>query len=107
MSTFSEAMALADRVIWATFASVTCTYTRAGMAGVSLSVVFDDGQDLVEAGAGSVSERVCVAHVIASDLPYDPTRGDTIGDGTRTWTVDRVLARDPDNLVITLELKRQ
>ena len=107
MSTFAEAMALADRVIWETFASVTCTYTRAGMSGVSLSVVFDDGQELVDVGAGTVSERVCVAHVIASDLPYDPTRGDTIGNGTRTWTVERVLGRDEDNLVITVELKRQ
>ena len=107
MSTFSEAMAIADRVIWATFSSITCTYTRAGMAGVSMSVIFDHGQEFVDAGSGIVSERVCVAHLIVSDLPYDPSRGDTVSDGTSLWTVERVMERDEDNLVVTVELKRQ
>lgn len=108
MSDFSQIMALSDVVIHATFGSTDVTYTRPGLPGITgLTVVFDHGQELMEAGTGQVSERTMLAHIIASDLTHDPARGDSISDGTDTWTVERVLFRDEDNLVITVELKRQ
>ena len=106
MTTFSDIMATADAAAFAILGTAA-TYHRAGQIGISCTVILNHDQTLVNAGVGSVSERGITADVRVSEIGLDPMRDDEIQVGTDYYLVESVLGRDEDNLVITLELKRQ
>ena len=106
MTTFSAIMQTADVSLFATF-GVAATYHRDGQKGIPCSVIINHDQSIVDAGVGIVSERATTADVRVSEIGIDPMRGDEIQVGDTYYAVEGIVGRDEDNLVITLELKRQ
>ena len=102
MSVFSAAMAAGDVGIYAMFGS-SATHTALDGTQTSCSVILEHSSESVAIGYAEASERRTLLRVRTSEIAA-PAIGDTFLVSSTTYTVRGIVARDADNLEVTLEV---